>query len=206
MEPPNRSSAHWQDSGAFRLRMESATVTAPAPAPAPARPVPFENVSITSAFWASRIRVVQRGALPAMQTQMKDTGRWDCLKLQWKPGDPNKPYVSRRFSVLIHLLQGVDGPYTYILTYLHTYIITKTSILVSHSRTVRWSASALFTRFFFQGFGHSEMARSGVLYAQNHTRSDAEPARRRSRRQHTGRTARRRVHQYILYRKCIHCA
>lgn len=77
--------------------MESAT--APAPAPAPARPVPFEDVSITSAFWASRIRVVQKGALPAMQTQMKDTGRWDCLKLQWKPGDPNKPYVrvSRRF-------------------------------------------------------------------------------------------------------------
>lgn len=95
MEPPNRSPA--QDSGAFRLRMESAT--APAPAPEPARPVPFEDVSITSAFWASRIRVVQKGALPAMQAQMKDTGRWDCLKLQWKPGDPNKPYVrvSRRF-------------------------------------------------------------------------------------------------------------
>lgn len=85
MEPPNRSPA--QDSGAFRLGMESATV----PAPAPARPVPFEDVSITSAFWASRIRVVQKGALPAMQAQMKDTGRWDCLKLQWKPGNPNKP-------------------------------------------------------------------------------------------------------------------
>lgn len=104
--------------------MESAT------APAPARPVPFEDVSITSAFWASRIRVVQRGALPAMQTQMKDTGRWDCLKLQWKPGDPNKPYVSSLvvFSVLIHpsiyctccnVLMNYN---TYI--HIHTYIIS----------------------------------------------------------------------------------
>lgn len=122
MEPPNRSPA--QDSGAFRLRMENAT----APAPAPARPVPFQNVTITSAFWASRIRVVQRGALPAMQTQMKDTGRWDCLKLQWKPGDPNKPYVrvSRRFlgthpSIhLLHMLQCVDELYSYICTYMYT--------------------------------------------------------------------------------------
>lgn len=122
MEPPNRSSAHAsaQDSGAFRLRMESATVTAPAPAPAPARPVPFENVSITSAFWASRIRVVQRGALPAMQTQMKDTGRWDCLKLQWKPGDPNKPYVSESSFLRIHpsTAHGVDELHVYIHTLL----------------------------------------------------------------------------------------
>lgn len=104
MEPPTCSSA--QDSGAPNSRMESATAPAPAPAPAPAKPVPFQNVTITSAFWASRIRVVQRGALPAMQAQMKDTGRWDCLKLQWRPGDPNKPYVrvSRRFrvSVFVH--------------------------------------------------------------------------------------------------------
>lgn len=128
MEPPNRSPA--QDSGAFGLGMESAT--APAPAPAPARPVPFEDVSITSAFWASRIRVVQRGALPAMQTQMKDTGRWDCLKLQWKPGDPNKPYVrvSRRFlgthpSIhLLHMLQCVDELHTYMHSYIITYIIS----------------------------------------------------------------------------------
>lgn len=99
----------------------------------PARPVPFENVTITSAFWASRIRVVQRGALPAMQAQMKDTGRWDCLKLQWKPGDPNKPYVrvSRRFlgthpseSIYCTCWQCVDELHTYICTYICTYIHT----------------------------------------------------------------------------------
>lgn len=100
--------------------MESAT----APAPAPARPVPFEDVSITSAFWASRIRVVQKGALPAMQTQMKDTGRWDCLKLQWKPGDPNKPYVSSLvvFSVLIH--PSIYCTCCNVLMSLYTYIHT----------------------------------------------------------------------------------
>ena len=56
-----------------------------------AKPLPFENVTITSEFWKSRIDVVQKSALPAMYQQMKETGRWDCLKLQWKPGDPNKP-------------------------------------------------------------------------------------------------------------------
>lgn len=112
------------------IRFKSKSDLAPL-APAPAKPVPFQNVTITSAFWASRIRVVQRGALPAMQTQMKDTGRWDCLKLQWKPGDPNKPYVrvSRRFlgthpSIhLLHMLQCVDVT-IYTHTYIHTYIIS----------------------------------------------------------------------------------
>lgn len=55
------------------------------------RPVAFQDVTVASDFWLSRIQAVKEGSLPAMYQQMKDTGRWDCLKLQWKPGDPNKP-------------------------------------------------------------------------------------------------------------------
>ncbi|KAH8110062.1 DUF1680-domain-containing protein [Phellopilus nigrolimitatus] len=56
------------------------------------KPVRFQDVSISSDFWASRLRKVRESSLPAMYQQMKETGRWDCLKLQWKPGDPNKPH------------------------------------------------------------------------------------------------------------------
>ncbi|KAI5121775.1 hypothetical protein M0805_009586 [Coniferiporia weirii] len=56
------------------------------------RPVPFQNVSILPGFWSGRMQKVREGSLPAMYQQMKETGRWDCLKLRWKPGDPNKPH------------------------------------------------------------------------------------------------------------------
>ena len=57
----------------------------------PLRPVGLQDVSISSDFWLGRIKTVKNKSLPAMYKQMKDTGRWDCLKLQWKPGQPNKP-------------------------------------------------------------------------------------------------------------------
>ncbi|OCB89092.1 hypothetical protein A7U60_g3776 [Sanghuangporus baumii] len=57
-----------------------------------ARPIELQDVSISSKFWLGRIRTVKDASLPAMYQQMKETGRWDCLKLQWKPGQPNKPH------------------------------------------------------------------------------------------------------------------
>jgi hypothetical protein len=54
--------------------------------------LPLDNVHITSAFWLARLQATKVGALPAMYKQMKETGRWDCLKLEWKPGMPNQPY------------------------------------------------------------------------------------------------------------------
>jgi hypothetical protein len=53
--------------------------------------LPLENVHISDEFWSNRMDAVKTGALPAMYDQMKKTGRWDCLKLEWKPGMPNKP-------------------------------------------------------------------------------------------------------------------
>jgi hypothetical protein len=54
--------------------------------------LPLSNVHITSAFWLARLQATKVGALPAMYKQMKETGRWDCLKLEWKPGMQNQPY------------------------------------------------------------------------------------------------------------------
>ena len=53
--------------------------------------VPFQSVKILDLFWNGRFDAVKNGALPAMYDQMKQTGRWDSLKLQWKAGDPNPP-------------------------------------------------------------------------------------------------------------------
>ncbi|OBZ78372.1 Non-reducing end beta-L-arabinofuranosidase [Grifola frondosa] len=49
------------------------------------------DVKITSDFWAERLKATRNGSIPAIHEQMKQTGRWDCLKLKWKPGDPNPP-------------------------------------------------------------------------------------------------------------------
>ncbi|EIN07779.1 DUF1680-domain-containing protein [Punctularia strigosozonata HHB-11173 SS5] len=54
--------------------------------------VPFEKVLVTSDFWLNRVDAVRMGSIPAMYAQMKETGRWDSLKLGWKPGKPNKPH------------------------------------------------------------------------------------------------------------------
>ncbi|KZT24831.1 glycoside hydrolase family 127 protein [Neolentinus lepideus HHB14362 ss-1] len=59
----------------------------------PAVCTPLQHVHVTSSFWTGRITAVREGALGAIYQQLKDTGRWDSLKLQWKEGDPKKPYV-----------------------------------------------------------------------------------------------------------------
>ncbi|THH06468.1 hypothetical protein EW145_g4069 [Phellinidium pouzarii] len=57
----------------------------------------LQKVAITSGFWSERIKIVAEDSLPAIYEQMKETGRWDCLKLRWKPGDPHKPRVLSSF-------------------------------------------------------------------------------------------------------------
>ena len=54
-------------------------------------PIPFNYVVITSTFWADRQKTIHGATLVQIYQKMKETGRWDVLKLKWKPGDPNKP-------------------------------------------------------------------------------------------------------------------
>lgn len=64
-----------------------------------AEPVPFNYVVITSKFWAERQKIVHGASLLTIYQKMKETGRWDCLKLKWKEGQPNKPYVVYHFCL-----------------------------------------------------------------------------------------------------------
>ena len=57
------------------------------------RPFELTNVSISDQFWAPRIETNRRVTLPHEYVQLKDTGRIDAFRLQWKPGDPNPPHI-----------------------------------------------------------------------------------------------------------------
>jgi DUF1680 family protein len=52
------------------------------------RPVPSSRVTIADNVWAPRIRVNREETLPVEYRICKDTGRIDCFKLDWKPGQP----------------------------------------------------------------------------------------------------------------------
>lgn len=54
--------------------------------------VPLKNVRIQGGFWGGRLAVNRTATLPAIYHQLNITGRFDAWKLDWKPGQPNKPH------------------------------------------------------------------------------------------------------------------
>jgi DUF1680 family protein len=44
-------------------------------------------------FWTKRIAVTRQATLPAIYKQLRETGRWDAMKLTWKKGDSNEPHI-----------------------------------------------------------------------------------------------------------------
>lgn len=46
-----------------------------------------------TSFWAERVGVTRTNTLPAIYDQMKQTGRWDAMRLTWKHGDNNEPHI-----------------------------------------------------------------------------------------------------------------
>jgi len=63
--------------------------------PAPMRkmqPLALTDVRIADAFWAPRIQVNRTVTIPREYELCKSTGRIDALKLQWKPGLPDRPH------------------------------------------------------------------------------------------------------------------
>lgn len=56
-------------------------------------PIPFQRVSIQDPFWNERQRVNHELSLVKQYAMCESTGRFDALKLQWKPGQPNKPHI-----------------------------------------------------------------------------------------------------------------
>ncbi|MEN6479889.1 MAG: beta-L-arabinofuranosidase domain-containing protein [Anaerolineales bacterium] len=56
-------------------------------------PVPLDQVDLQGGFWAPRIEVNRRVTIPLEYQRCTETGRFEALKLQWKPGDPNPPHI-----------------------------------------------------------------------------------------------------------------
>lgn len=59
----------------------------------PLSPIPFTSVKIDDEFWSPRQRINRERTLPIEYQQCKDTGRIDAFRLDWKPGQPNKPHI-----------------------------------------------------------------------------------------------------------------
>jgi DUF1680 family protein len=55
-------------------------------------PVPLTDVKIADAFWAPKIEINRTATIPRQYELCKSTGRIDAFKLQWKPGQPNRPH------------------------------------------------------------------------------------------------------------------
>ena len=58
-----------------------------------AEPVSMKQVRIEGGFWEERLRINRETTIAIEYEQCKRTGRIDAWKLQWKPGEPNKPHV-----------------------------------------------------------------------------------------------------------------
>lgn len=57
-------------------------------------PVPFTCVRVNDSFWSERQRVNHERSLPKQYELCKRTGRFDALRLEWKPGSSlPKPHV-----------------------------------------------------------------------------------------------------------------
>jgi DUF1680 family protein len=55
--------------------------------------VPFTSVTIEDDFWAPKIEVNRQKTIPIEFEQLKNTGRIDAFRLQWKPGDLPVPHI-----------------------------------------------------------------------------------------------------------------
>lgn len=56
-------------------------------------PVGFENSRITGGFWKQRQDIFRRVTIDAVYDRFEETGRFEALKFNWKPGMPFKPHI-----------------------------------------------------------------------------------------------------------------
>jgi len=56
------------------------------------RPLELPDVRIDDRFWSPRLEVSRRVGIPHQYRMCQQTGRIDALRLQWRPGQPNRPH------------------------------------------------------------------------------------------------------------------
>lgn len=55
--------------------------------------VSHPRIRFTEGFWAERVDRNRTTTIPAVLHQLQKTGHIDALKLEWRPGDPQKPHI-----------------------------------------------------------------------------------------------------------------
>ncbi|MCA1599331.1 MAG: glycoside hydrolase family 127 protein, partial [Chloroflexi bacterium] len=73
-----------------RLREQEPRVAAPH---AVWRPVSFADVTIDDQFWAPRLQLNRERTIPFQYKQLRETGRLDALRLDWRPGQEPVPHI-----------------------------------------------------------------------------------------------------------------
>ena len=56
-------------------------------------PVPLTQVTLSDTFWAPRQEATRSVTLPIEIKHLRDTGRIDAFRLDWRPGMPDPPHV-----------------------------------------------------------------------------------------------------------------
>ena len=56
-------------------------------------PIALADVQIEDRFWAPRLEAVRRVTLAEEYEQLRETGRIEALRLNWRPGQPNPPHI-----------------------------------------------------------------------------------------------------------------
>jgi hypothetical protein len=57
------------------------------------QPLPLTQVTVDDEFWAPRMRANRERTLPAVYRQLKETGRIDAFRLDWRPGVEPAPHI-----------------------------------------------------------------------------------------------------------------
>jgi uncharacterized protein len=57
------------------------------------RPVPHTAVWFEGHFWGDRLETNRTATIPAVYRKLKAHGQVDALRMDWKPGMPNKPHI-----------------------------------------------------------------------------------------------------------------
>lgn len=55
--------------------------------------LPLSDVNIQGGFWGQYQKLIHETTLPAVREQLEIRGTMEALKLNWKPGMPNKPHI-----------------------------------------------------------------------------------------------------------------
>ncbi len=58
----------------------------------PLTPIPYQAVTLSDSFWSARAATNREVTLPVELKNLRDTGRLDVWKMEWRPGMPNTPH------------------------------------------------------------------------------------------------------------------